>query len=755
MDIVRKKKVNNINSRDIFLQKNKAVKLEKEKPSKQDRPFYDFGQSFDVDDKFSYEKELEYIRNKFPKPKNPESVGKLKKGIFDIRQGNRKRVNAGSKKIWISSLILFFLAGGVFYFGNLYLRDGLNTQKEVLGESKEAYGNINGAIDEIKNKNFALSAGKFKEAYESFSKMSNSLEGLGKGVIVVSRFVPGVSKISSGYYLTEAGKQLSLAGEKISNVANTAEKIKEKSSGENSQIDISVLGIFLSFEKDLGEIENYLLKAQENLDKVKTSDIPKENQNEIITLKTKLPIIIATVKEFSNNSHIMADFLGANGPRKYLFLFQNNQEIRPTGGFIGSYGVLDIDGSGRIRKFFIDGIFNPDGQLLDKVVPPKPIQKISAAWSLHDSNWFPNFPTSAKKAMLFYEKTGGPTVDGVITLTPTVIQKFLDITGPIEMPEYGVTLDKDNFIQNIQYEVEVDYDKEENRPKKILSDLAPIILDKLSQSRDAKTILSTTDVLNDALKEKHILLYFNNEELQGMVSQLGWSGEVRKSNDDYLSVINTNVNGYKTDGVVDEKISQEVTIFSNGEIVDTVTIKRRHNGGATDYEWWNKVNSDYMRVYVPKGAELLEVEGQTREINEDVLDYNSLNFERDPDVEIEESQMKIDSKTGTRVYTEGDKTVFANWVYVSPQEEVIVKYKYKLPFKFSGDIRAYSLLAQKQSGSMGSGFDLDINYPKNWKVQWQSDGINNCNSEDKNLIKICLRDNLKTDKFAGAVFLDK
>jgi len=742
MDIIRKKKI------------------EKNKPLENKRHFYGFSQSFDVDDKTSYEKELEYISSRFPKPKNIDQNKNKSRKFFDIgpkTEAKKKEINRVgiSRRIIFIFLIIAFVSTGIFYFGAVYIKGGLNTQKEVLGESKQAYGNINSAIDDIKNKDFALSAGKFKEAYENFSKMSNSLEGLGKGVIVVSRFVPGASKLSSGYYLTEAGKQLSLAGEKISNVANTANGIKEKSSAGDNQIDISILEIFLSFEKDLGEVETYLSKAQENLEKVKTSDIPKENRDEIITLKTKLPIIIATVKEFSSNSHIMADFLGANGPRKYLFLFQNNQEMRPTGGFIGSYGVLDINGSGRIRNFFIDGIFNPDGQLLDKVVPPKPIQKISVAWSLHDSNWFPDFPTSAKKAILFYEKTGGPTVDGVITLTPTVIQKFLDITGPIEMPEYGVTLDRDNFIQNIQYEVEVDYDKEENRPKKILSDLAPMILDKLSQSRDAKTILSTTDVLNDALKEKHILLYFYNAELQKMVSSLGWSGEVLKSNDDYLSVINTNINGYKTDGVVDEKISQDVTIFSNGEIVDTVTIKRKHNGGATNYEWWNKVNSDYMRVYVPKGAELLEVDGQTREINEDVVDYNSLNFERDQDVENEESQMKVDNKTGTRVYVEGDKTVFANWVYVSPQEEVVVKYKYKLPFKFTGDIRSYSLMAQKQSGSIGSGFDLDINYPKDWKAEWQSEGVNNCESTDKNLLRVCLRDNLKTDKFIGSVFVNK
>lgn len=714
---------------------------------------YRFGQTFDID------KEEEFIKKRNSAVKREYAVranfnkNKVNKNPFEFVKVPQVEPRKKKKKTLRYSALVFlavaFLTGGFFYF-----QKGLATQKRVLGVSRDAYDNVNSAIEGAKSQNFALSADKFKSAYEDFSQMAESLEGLGKGVIDVSRFVPGASKLSSGYYLTQAGRNLSLAGEKISQVGGNFEELKNKATkGENSEV--SVLEIFKALERDLSEIDGYLTEAQVNLDKVKIEDLPSENQAEISSLKAKLPVINDLVKNFFDNSHIVADFLGANGARKYLFLFQNNQEMRPTGGFIGSYGVLDIDGSGRVRNFFIDGIFNPDGQLLDKVAPPKPIQKISVAWSLHDSNWFPDFPLSAQKAMLFYEKTGGPTVDGVITLTPTVIQKLFDITGPIEMPEYGLTLTKENFIQNIQYEVEIDYDKEENRPKKILSDLAPIILDRISQTRDAGTILAAMDILNEALKEKHILLYFSNSELQSIISDLGWSGEVLAAEDDYLSVINTNVNGFKTDGIVKEKISHEVKIHSNGEIIDTVAINRKHLGGNTDYEWWNKVSADYMRVYVPEGAELLAVEGQTREINEDVVDYQSLNYEFDPDVKDEEARMRIDSKTGTRVYNEKGKTVFANWVYVSPQEEVTIKYRYKLPFKYDGEIKSYSLLTQKQSGSLGSEFELSFNYPKDWSLNWQNEELQDCNSEEDNMKKICFSGDLKTDKFLGAVFSEK
>ena len=72
------------------------------------------------------------------------------------------------------------------------------------------------------------------------------------------------------------------------------------------------------------------------------------------------------------------------------------------------------------------------------------------------------------------------------------------------------------------------------------------------------------------------------------------------------------------------------------------SITRRHTGGNSEYEWFNKVNADYMRVYVPEGAKLLEASGHTRETLKQPLDYDALNFKRDADVEREERDMIID-----------------------------------------------------------------------------------------------------------------
>ena len=645
------------------------------------------------------------------------------------------------------ALVLFLGIGGISFTSK-----GFGMQGKVLGVSQDGFANLTNAIENMKAQNFDGSAEQFSQAFENFSQASKDLEELGGGLLDATRFLPFATKVASGKNAVEAGKHFSAAGQSLNQVVKTFAQYKQ-SNGQTMQGSVSLLEIFKTTENNVIAAKKELDEAQKNIDIIAIDDLPIDKQQKFLLLKEKLPQLRSMMEMFLSSSHIFVELLGGNGPRKYLFLFQNNSEMRATGGFIGSYGLLDI-ANGHVKKFFIDGIFNPDGQLKDKIVPPEPIQKVSAAWSLHDSNWFPDFPMSAQKAIGFYERTGGPTADGVISLTPTLMQKLLKLTGPIEMPEYDVTLDSENFIQLTQFKVEVDYDKQDNKPKKILSDLAPLVLEKLLNSKSLETVSGAQQAIIEGLNEKHILLYSQNNELEDIISSLGWSGKIISTGKDYLSVINTNINGFKTDAVVDEYISHNAQIQDDGTIIDTVKITRKHTGGNSQYEWLNKVNADYMRVYVPRGSKLLEVSGQTRELDQPPLDYAALGFKRDSDVVQEEAGIVVDPASGTRVYDENDKTVFANWVYVSPQETVNVTYKYVLPFRLfqlnvgnSKKVDSYSLVAQKQSGSIGSSLTSSINYSKKYTAKWTfPQGMTNKNNELKN------NANLVTDYFEGVVF---
>ncbi len=489
-----------------------------------------------------------------------------------------------------------------------------------------------------------------------------------------------------------------------------------------------------------------MISAKQNLDDIKISALPSQIQPEMLVISDKMPQITESAALALDWIDKFLEILGNQKAKKYLLVFQNNAEARATGGFIGTYGLLDLD-QGQIKNLFIDGIFNADGQLRENIIPPPPIQKISTAWSMHDANWFADFPTSAQKLMWFYEKTGGPTPDGVISLTPTVIERLLESTGPIDMPEYGVSLNAQNFAEITQYKVEVDYDKELNQPKKILADFAPKFMEKIGQELKNNN-LEILKIINQAFKEKHILVYFSEPELQEFVKKQGWAGEILPAQQDYFSVVNTNINGYKTDKVIDETIKHSSQILKDGSIIDTLEIIRHHLEGKSEFDWFNEVNSDYLRVYLPRGSQLISVSGQTKEESKSPIDYQAAGFKSDSDVAQEEQSLKKDEASGTDIFEESGKTVFGNWVYVSPGETATLIYQYRLPFKvdMSGKDTDFSLLAQKQSGSPGSKFETEISWPQNMQAISLPGGFN------QDINKVNLQTDLTQDRLFNFKF---
>ncbi|MEK7549610.1 MAG: DUF4012 domain-containing protein [Patescibacteria group bacterium] len=666
--------------------------------------------------------------------------------VFPKKQYHRHHRRKPSAFLKGILFVLFLIV--VCLFGWWILEKGKNLGSSVQTKGEMGYSSLVAALDNLEQSKYQGSLEHFHKAEEAFAEADKELALWNSSLTDIVRFVPGLSRAASGKYILEAGEHFARAGVPLSEVAKSIDVSKGAyKDGEK----ISLLNFLQDVKVPLAEAESELTAANSALQKVALDDIPKEKREQFLLVRNHLPLLVGLMQGFSENEILLEELLGGNGPRKYLFLFQNNHEMRATGGFIGSYGMLDIH-QGVVRKFFIDGIFNPDGQLKENIIPPKPLQKVSAGWSLHDSNWFPDFPVSAEKAIFFYEKTGGPTVDGVIVITPAVLQKLLMITGPITLPQYGLVVDADNFIPVIQEQVEVKYDKEENKPKAVLADLAAVLIERVFSLQDKTTLYKMAEALVEGLNERHIQLYARHEDTEELIDKAGWSGKMLETGYDYLSVIHTNINGYKTDGVIDETVKHRSEIQSDGSIIDTVTITRKHNGGDTEYDWWNKVNADYLRVYVPKGSQLLSAKGATWEFPEAPLDYKALGFREDADVVREEENTKIDEATGTRISEDAGKTVFGAWVYVSPQESVTVEYRYKLPFvldqqKLSEGGSAYSVLYQKQAGSPGSTILAEIVYPEGWKTIWQTGG---------NLIPyervLRLEGTLKTDKFVGAVF---
>jgi hypothetical protein len=647
-----------------------------------------------------------------------------------------------------------------------FISFGFQAKDDIEVRGIRAVNYIKEAKVDLQNKNFELAITNLVAAKEEFKDAQTQINKLGGRSLDIFAYIPFLSKVSSGKNVVVLGGKLTDAVIQLSKVSELLADIENPLDLENKNRS-SLTDIFVKVKKNVSLSKKSLQEAEAASAKIKISDLPEEYRGKIKFIKDFLPLVNDSLDEFDRIAEVFLELFGNNGQRKYLIVFQNNHEMRATGGFIGSYGLLETS-QGKVDRLKIEGIYNPDGQLKVDVVPPRPIQKISAGWSTHDANWFPDFPKSAEKLAWFYEKTGGPTVDGVIAVTPVLLQKMLEVTGPIEMVEYNKIITSKNVIREIQQEVEVDYKKniektnilntnssgqeKNNDPKKILADLTPILFSKFFDLDNPKQAGKIIKILLDTLKEKHVLINFKGANIQNIVSVQDWSGEILRTEKDYLMVINSNINGYKTDGVIEEEIKHQAEIQADGSIIDTVVITRKHNGGNTEYEWWNKVNSNYMRVYVPQGSKLISAEGHTREVDNERLNYDKLGFQIDADVKAEENYMEIDKDSGTRIYDESSKTVFANWVYVSPQERVTVVYKYLLPFKViltDKKNNRYSLLVQKQSGSTNSEIKSEIEFPFAWNTTWVEPKKLKL---DKRNGKLLFNHILDTDQFIGAVF---
>jgi len=662
-------------------------------------------------------------------------------------------------RIWPRSLLGFIITGfsiALIIPTVAWLSQGFVIKDDVLSSGLSAYQNLMAAQESLEASNWQAAEQNFSSAHSDFYQAHQEINKLGRLTLGILEQLPGGDLVSSGSHLVKVGENLAQAGQGLAAAVNLFsydslfDLVNLSDDPDNvlaAQQGKTLTDLMAESQDDLSQALIGIESANQELEEVKVEALPSDIREGVSALKEKLPLVEEMLAKTQDYSDALLKILGHDNPRQYLLIFQNNSEIRATGGFIGTYGLLTID-KGAIDELFVDGIFNADGQLHEKIIPPRPIQKISTAWSMHDANWFPDFPTSAQKIQWFYEKTGGPTTDGIISITPTLVERLLELTGPIAMPEYDVVLNADNFVELIQYKVEVDYDKELNRPKKILADFAPLFVERLSQlsSQQKKQAIET---IFSSLEQKHMLMYFNNFSLENLIIDQGWAGELLKADKDYLSVVSSNVNGYKTDRMVEETIEHQAEVQPDGSIINTLTIIREHQGGQEKYDWWNRVNSNYLRVYLPKGSQLISAQGQSLEIYQPPIDYREQGFKMDSLVNFIESGMVIDKKTGTRIFQENDKTVFGNWVYVSPGEKVALTYKYKLPFKIdlTKTSDSYSLLAQKQSGSLGSNFKHQLKFPEHWKVSWGHPNELNLGSGI-----VDFNSDLKTDKFLGVTF---
>ncbi len=422
----------------------------------------------------------------------------------------------------------------------------------------------------------------------------------------------------------------------------------------------------------------------------------KNNASKVInTAIDYLPLDLKDKKEYKAIAYF-ADYLlrKDNRQKTFMILFQNNMELRPGGGYIGSFGILKVK-NGQIQELQTHDLSNFDGRIPSTIEPPYPMKETLRidSWKLCDSNWSPDFFENARKAEYFYRLgQGEEQFDAIIAINSNVLTSFLAVTGPVELPGYPGTFDSENAILTLEYQVEKGYAQqgiEKGERKSIMNELAEVIMKKVSDMNSAQKLDLAKIILKD-LNSKNIQLYFGDINLENQARSSGWSGEVDKNwKNDYLMVVDANLGAYKSDYYI--KRSFDYLIDLSGNIPKaTLKITYIHTGKVKD--WMTRDYLTYLRVYVPENSWLNDSKGL--------------------------GEIKYGSDLG--------KKSFGSLVNVPLNQTKTVEFDYTLPENF--DVENYGLLIQKQSGvndipgrisvigKDGVEKKYDINLESDWKI---------------------------------------
>lgn len=495
-----------------------------------------------------------------------------------------------------------------------------------------------------------------------------------------SYWIAAVPVISHDYLfyadLLSAGEGLIYSGDSIIKqiVIDQASPEQTLASLDLKKIPVALLAVQPELEQALARLQ----KALERADDVHISILPQNYQqeiNQLLNLSANLQTLIA---EFSPFIKSLPTLLGQHEPHEILILLQNPHELRPTGGFLGTFGRLTFD-KGQITNFYTDDIYNVDVKVLGRetLIAPEPIQRFVNVkyWYLRDSNWSPDFPTAAKHMLALYEfESGEQGIDTLVAMTPRLVEEFLRITGPMQVG--GLTFTPENLIDTLQHRVEQEFWriglKEEER-KKIINDLAQLMKQRFF-SFTADEAKAFAAAFHKSLDQSEILAYTNIIDVQKELVSAGWAGEIRQVKADYLFIVDANLGALKTDRLVDKTVDYSVAAQPDGRWKATLKLTYKNNGF---FDYRTTRYRSYTRVYIPLASELISTQGLM------------LGDKTSPNAKPE-------------IYTEFDKMVLAGFISVEPGQQRSITYEYYLPSWLQTQFKnqeKYELYMQKQPGT--------------------------------------------------------
>ncbi len=376
-----------------------------------------------------------------------------------------------------------------------------------------------------------------------------------------------------------------------------------------------------------------------------------------------LPVEKQQKEELNTLLEVIPMVTGDNEEKTFLILFQNNMELRPGGGFIGSFGIVKTKGE-KVLSVETHDTNIVDDRISSNIPMPYPMGEMLNVehWELRDSNWSPDFKENAEMAdYLYHLEQGEEQFDGVVAISTELLSSFLEITGPVRLDNYPGEYNSENAVTKLEYQVERGYREqniEKGKRKYVIKELAQEIIDRaqdLSWGEKKKLLFALEDHMNN----KDVMVYFSDKQVQEKFEELGWAGRVDDVDSDYLMMVDANLGALKTDAVIERSFEYRIDLSKEKPWAN---LKITYNHTARARDWMTDNYQSYLRVYVPEGSWLYDTEN----------------------IEVE----KFGDELG--------KKYFGMKVFVPINSSEIIELSYDLLKDF--DIENYDLLIQKQSG---------------------------------------------------------
>lgn len=452
------------------------------------------------------------------------------------------------------------------------------------------------------------------------------------------------------------------------------------------------------------------LKATDDL---KNALVVYQKQQQLGNIPDSIESKLSEIVNFTSSTiDTWPEVLGLNGKKTYLILFQNNMELRPGGGFIGSYGILTLD-NGRVISFNINDVYEADGQLKGHVEPPFPIRRYlpSVNWFLRDSNFSPDFSKNAAAAAVFLNSETRQEVDGVIGVDLSFVKNLLSAIGPVKVLNYNETVDSKNLFEVTNSHAQDNFFPGSTQKKDFLRALFNSISLGMASNKDL-SYLNILQSLAVSLSQKHVSFAFNNTNIQSVFAINGWGSTLfdnRKTTDtsinDYIAIYEANLGANKVNYYILRNVFQTTSIEKDGSVKGSLRVDFKNNAkksanSKNDYK-------NYIRIVLPQGASLedIQIDGEKQQLVDAISDpsiYEKKGFRPPTGLEVE----KI-NESGKTIY--GFLTIIGE----GQLKSITINYTLFNKLNLTKPSFSYNLKVVKQPGIDSFPYEFSLKLPEN------------------------------------------